>query len=940
VTDALGRETETEYDVRNRPVAVYAPPVWDAEKGKFSRPVTQTTYDALGQVLTVTDPLGNVTRKFYDEAGRNWKVVAPAPEAGMVAPTTITTFDAGGLALTVTNALNQTVTNSYDIHGRLITTVDAAGITNTFAYDAAGNRTSVKDGKDQETTFGYDGLNRLTWQTFANGDTWNYSYNAVQKLSQTSPRGITTRYTYDARDRLLTTSAPGLNRSYSYDATGRLLSVTEADHEAANVSYEYDALGRVTKETSRGVMHSYSYDLAGNRVRADYGTGRSVQTGYDALNRPELISEGGRVTQYGYDLAGRAVILVAGNGQTSQNSYDALGRLVDRTLFKTTAMTDSEVLAEFSWTHDALGNVRQQLETWPGSSLRAAGVRSTTMTYDANNRLASETVVEPNAVATTTTYAYDAANNRLQKTVEGGSDPGVWHYTYNAANQLTHWEQWDAENGTMLKSAALGYDEAGNRTTQNVSITGGATGNGINPPPAAGGTTSYAWDAQDRLSGVTLPDGTQHAYEYDYRTRRIGTQKLFAAVQQAMTAIVFAGGLSLAEFDTTTDSLPARPSVEYVRGPDMGGGVGGMLYSMRASGTKYSLSNGRGDIVAQADSSATLTWTASYEAYGRRTTETGVNQDKQRGNSKDEDPTGLLNEGFRYRDLETGVWLSRDPAGFVDGPNVYAYCTQNPWSFFDPKGLDKHWHHRYPKAESFLKNFLSAGIDVHDKSNGLFVDAGAHSDLHSSTKGNYNGEWKNFFESKEWSNATTQSAKKTACENFLNKIEGPKGKAHAYLNAGNAFPTEVGYETWDKHRGNTTWKSTIIQGSHSLHRARIAGLAWANDIDVKSKTPDGGSPKTKSNVPDVPGGKKLRAPGILGLVLGGATLSLSIKQNGVAQGVSEWGQDQIPVYGDIKGIINDYEGHQAMKDVVEMDKAIDKVFYEDLHESIRNHPIP
>jgi RHS repeat-associated protein len=30
-------------------------------------------------------------------------------------------------------------------------------------------------------------------------------------------------------------------------------------------------------------------------------------------------------------------------------------------------------------------------------------------------------------------------------------------------------------------------------------------------------------------------------------------------------------------------------------------------------------------------------------------------------------------KGFRYRDIETGVWLSRDPAGFVDGPNLYAY---------------------------------------------------------------------------------------------------------------------------------------------------------------------------------------------------------------------------------------------------------------------------
>jgi hypothetical protein len=33
------------------------------------------------------------------------------------------------------------------------------------------------------------------------------------------------------------------------------------------------------------------------------------------------------------------------------------------------------------------------------------------------------------------------------------------------------------------------------------------------------------------------------------------------------------------------------------------------------------------------------------------------------------------------------VWLSRDPAGFVDGPNLYAYVMQNPWTGWDPDGL-------------------------------------------------------------------------------------------------------------------------------------------------------------------------------------------------------------------------------------------------------------
>ena len=129
-----------------------------------------------------------------------------------------------------------------------------------------------------------------------------------------------------------------------------------------------------------------------------------------------------------------------------------------------------------------------------------------------------------------------------------------------------------------------------------------------------------------------------------------------------------------------------------MRGRDMGGGVGGLLYTVRSESgggkkIRYNLSNGRGDIVAQSDANAALTWTASYEAYGKRTKETGVNEDKQRANSKDEDPTGLLNEGFRYRDIETGVWLSRDPAGFVDGANLYAYVKQNPWTSWDPDGL-------------------------------------------------------------------------------------------------------------------------------------------------------------------------------------------------------------------------------------------------------------
>ena len=247
VQDPLGRVVHTEYDRRNRPFRVTAPPVWDALAGAFAYPVTTTVYDALGQVVSVTDPLGAITTTYRDSAGRAYRADDALSHA------TLSTYDSGGNAITVTNAAGHTVTNTYDLHGRLTQTEDGADIVNKFAYDEAGNRTRVEDGLEQVTTFEYDALNRLTEQVFANGDTWTYTHNAVQKTSQTDPKDVTTSYTYDQRDRLLTAVASDeLVRTMSYDDGGRLLSVTEAGNAKANVAYTYDDRGRVTSETSSG----------------------------------------------------------------------------------------------------------------------------------------------------------------------------------------------------------------------------------------------------------------------------------------------------------------------------------------------------------------------------------------------------------------------------------------------------------------------------------------------------------------------------------------------------------------------------------------------------------------------------------------------------------------------------------------------------------------
>lgn len=62
--------------------------------------------------------------------------------------------------------------------------------------------------------------------------------------------------------------------------------------------------------------------------------------------------------------------------------------------------------------------------------------------------------------------------------------------------------------------------------------------------------------------------------------------------------------------------------------------------------------------------------------------------DRYRANTKVEDGDSLLNEGMRFRYLEYGIYLTPDPKEYVDGLNQYIYVNQNPWSKFDPHGLE------------------------------------------------------------------------------------------------------------------------------------------------------------------------------------------------------------------------------------------------------------
>lgn len=48
--------------------------------------------------------------------------------------------------------------------------------------------------------------------------------------------------------------------------------------------------------------------------------------------------------------------------------------------------------------------------------------------------------------------------------------------------------------------------------------------------------------------------------------------------------------------------------------------------------------------------------------------------------------TGFFYFGYRYYAPEIGRWITPDPAGFVDGPNLYGYIHNRPLFYIDPDG--------------------------------------------------------------------------------------------------------------------------------------------------------------------------------------------------------------------------------------------------------------
>lgn len=686
MTEPNGNVMTYVYDALNRPVRVT----------NAAGDVTMTTYDPVSNVAGVTTPNLNATTYTYDALDRRTRV---DDSVGLVATTSYdnvgnrlgqkdgntngstTVYDAIYRVTDVTDALGKTTHYTYDPVGNLLATTDreanataslydninrrtqmtdALGNITRYQYDAVGNLTRITDANTHSTDYEYDNINRRVRETYADGRLRRFSYDRVSNLkTRTDQKGQVTSYTYSDLyflTRRAYPSSPADNMSH--DLSGRMLS---AERGGWTVTFTYDGANRVTQTVQNGKTLAYSYNIPGRTRVLTYPGGRAITETTDPRSRLDRIDDAGSpppIVRYSYDLGNRVVSRDYRNSTSAAYAYNANNWITGLDHRKGVTR-----IAGFVYDFDNEGNKRFENKLADPANSQT---RSEAYQYDSIYRLidykvgtlVASTVPVP---STQTQYTLDPVGNWNTKTRDAIPEPRM----HSVTNEIT-----------QIGAVPVLSDLNGNTSED--------------------GLYRYAYDEENRLTGVTRKADSRLVgqYQYDALSRRVKKIADPAGLSSPAEARYFyddarivdeqsAGGATLATYVYGN-------YVDEVLTMDRGGQA--LYYHQNSLWSVEAVSNTAGNVVER----------YAYDAYGLPAIFSGAgvaaapnawgtprsaigNPWMFTGRQLDEE-MGIYFYRARYYDPMKGRFMQRDPEDYVDGLNLYHFGLGNPINGLDPSG--------------------------------------------------------------------------------------------------------------------------------------------------------------------------------------------------------------------------------------------------------------
>ncbi|WP_262880412.1 LysM peptidoglycan-binding domain-containing protein [Pseudomonas paralcaligenes] len=603
---------------------------------------SRTSYDAVGNIRTVTDALNNVTTTEYNALGQVTRLIEPqrwAAKAGVVDPFAL---GFGGIVLA-----SPTTTYEMNAFGQVIREIRAAGVDassnaqsgvtqhSRTLYDSAGNEVKSIDASNAVETYKVDAAGRRIEEL----QQVSMTLNAWTWLD-----GNKFQYTQDIR------------RNFEYDKLGRQTATIawygdwDGQTKAARESAEYNHFGEITaKRMNGGLIGLYNYNQLG-RVES-------------------YVDQQKWIVAVDYDLAGNATRSnqigqlwgSPDDDRITYTLYDKLGRAIEQHLPGFSANTSADTLNNVGLAK-VTPVIKQVFDRWGNVTLRTdARGQNTFYNYDHNNRLWAEThtatdILRENGTIyranTMQQYHYDAVGKHI------ATQDWVWPYSGQANFTLLRTRHYvHNQVGEMEREV----DALGNWRTYRMD----AHGNRIATRDAAGVVTVSTYDSMNRLTTHSIMrNGARVVLQtnrYDQAGRLVAEIAGSAEVEETLQSIANTSNWS----SNTTGAI---------------------------GNTRYTLHDARGNILWTRNESG-VAMRYGYDAYSRKVTEwDGLRNtrtwsyspgDWSRMSSHKDLGGRIFNYTYNFfGELERETYVGPDTDGFV-GPNPGGIRLERKYAYYE-----------------------------------------------------------------------------------------------------------------------------------------------------------------------------------------------------------------------------------------------------------------
>ncbi|MFJ4156991.1 RHS repeat-associated core domain-containing protein [Pseudomonas sp. NPDC089752] len=452
------------------------------------------------------------------------------------------------------------------------------------------------------------------------------------------------------------------------DATGQLLTLRDAaGHQRRQA---YDVSGQLIRSwlTLAGgreqvIVDGLSYSAAGKKLREVHGNG--LVTLYDYHPRTQRLATLRTERPTGHALGVKLL-------QDLRYAYDRVGNVVgvrDKAA-QTRFWRNQEVEPHSTFVYDSL----YQLVSATGREMANAGQQGVKLPVLAN--LDNVTYTRYSR-----TYNYDSAGNLIRIRHQAPASNHGYTIDITVSDRSNR-----AVQSTLTRDPAAVealFNASGQQTT-------------LSPGQQLTWTPCGALHTVTPVAREVAADDSEH-YRYDIANQRqLKVSTRMTASSLRTQRVQYLPGLELRS--VLQDDMPTQ-MLQVVNVESEGHAqvralhwVAGKPPALPDDQLRYSYADPFGSGCLEIDGSGAVISQESYYPYGgtavwAATSEVQGRYKFIRYSGKERDATGLYYYGHRYYQPWLGRWLSADPAGTIDGLNVFSMVNNNPMTMRDEQGL-------------------------------------------------------------------------------------------------------------------------------------------------------------------------------------------------------------------------------------------------------------